>query len=80
MCLVLRTKKTFFFLPLPDPEEFLNILFHHILRVEPLLKIRWIFFLCWTLLFVEADEERASAAFQIGSSFEIAPLSCDLYF
>uniref|UniRef100_A0AAA9SKL8 Ubiquitin carboxyl-terminal hydrolase CYLD n=2 Tax=Bos TaxID=9903 RepID=A0AAA9SKL8_BOVIN len=23
-----------------DPEEFLNILFHHILRVEPLLKIR----------------------------------------
>nr|XP_023411315.1 ubiquitin carboxyl-terminal hydrolase CYLD [Loxodonta africana] len=25
---------------LRDPEEFLNILFHHILRVEPLLKIR----------------------------------------
>lgn len=23
-----------------DPEEFLNILFHHILRVDPLLKLR----------------------------------------
>uniref|UniRef100_G3TCQ9 Ubiquitin carboxyl-terminal hydrolase CYLD n=1 Tax=Loxodonta africana TaxID=9785 RepID=G3TCQ9_LOXAF len=34
-CMFTYYEKTFL-----DPEEFLNILFHHILRVEPLLKIR----------------------------------------
>lgn len=32
-----------------DPEEFLNILFHHILRVDPLLKLRYVFVAFWKL-------------------------------
>ncbi|XP_013911472.1 PREDICTED: ubiquitin carboxyl-terminal hydrolase CYLD [Thamnophis sirtalis] len=52
-----------------DPEEFLNILFHHILRVEPLLKIRM------ELLCTKKSRFNADIQIESGSEIFIADFS-----